>query len=296
MSLLLEAMIVILILFILVIGIIHYENKNFVVTHYMIDVDKVDLEGKRIDIAFLSDLHNCAYGEKNEKLYDAIVRQNPDLIAIGGDMIVKEPESTHEEALALIRRLAKHYPIVYANGNHEKKLELIDNKEQSHFIKYIDELKKLGVQFVNNANTTITIKGTKIEVTGLDLDLSYYKKFDRKKLTKDELKQMLPKQEKSAYQILLAHNPIYFDSYAESNYDLILSGHVHGGLVILPWIGGVLSTQLALFPKYDFGRFTKKNATMVLSRGLGSHTIKVRFNNRPEVVMVHLRDRNKKGS
>ena len=69
----------------------------------------------------------------------------------------------------------------------------------------------------------------------------------------------------------------------------MLSGHVHGGIARLPWIGGVISPSLRLFPKYDAGKFREQNGTMILSRGLGTHHIRLRFFNIPEISVIVLR-------
>lgn len=91
------------------------------------------------------------------------------------------------------------------------------------------------------------------------------------------------------YTILVAHNPEYFDDYAEWGANLVLSGHIHGGMVRLPYLGGVISPKVRLFPEYDAGLFEKNGSYMILSRGLGMHTIPVRINNRAELVEVHLK-------
>ena len=90
------------------------------------------------------------------------------------------------------------------------------------------------------------------------------------------------------YGILLAHNPAYFEAYASWGADLTLSGHVHGGIMRLPWLGGVLSTSLTLFPKYDGGEFCRGERRMIVSRGLGSHTVPIRIFNPAELVVVEL--------
>ena len=87
---------------------------------------------------------------------------------------------------------------------------------------------------------------------------------------------------------MLAHNPAYFEAYASWGADLTLSGHVHGGIMRLPWLGGVLSTSLTLFPKYDGGEFRLGEKRMIVSRGLGSHTIPIRIFNPAELVAVEL--------
>ena len=90
------------------------------------------------------------------------------------------------------------------------------------------------------------------------------------------------------FKILLSHRPEYFDKYADWNVDLVLSGHAHGGQFRLPFIGGLVAPGQGLFPKYDAGSFTEDNTTMIVSRGIGNSIIPVRFNNRPELVLVVL--------
>ena len=70
--------------------------------------------------------------------------------------------------------------------------------------------------------------------------------------------------------------------------DLVLSGHAHGGQFRLPFIGGLIAPGQGIFPKYDAGAYSEKRTTMIVSRGIGNSIIPVRFNNRPEVVIVHL--------
>ncbi len=95
--------------------------------------------------------------------------------------------------------------------------------------------------------------------------------------------------EKDRFQILIAHNPQYFKEYAGWGADLTLSGHVHGGIVRLPLLGGVVSPSLALFPKYSGGRYQQAGRTMILSRGLGTHTINVRMFNPGEVSLIEIK-------
>jgi predicted MPP superfamily phosphohydrolase len=90
------------------------------------------------------------------------------------------------------------------------------------------------------------------------------------------------------YNILLSHRPEEFDIYANSKYDLVLTGHAHGGQVRIPFIGGLVAPNQGLFPEYDSGIFTSNNTTMVVSRGIGNSIIKLRVNNRPEIVLIEL--------
>ena len=90
------------------------------------------------------------------------------------------------------------------------------------------------------------------------------------------------------FEVVLAHRPQYFDIYAESDADLVLSGHAHGGQFRLPFVGGVYVPSQGLFPKYDEGVFSENGTTMVISRGLGNSRFPIRFNNRPEIVVIEL--------
>ena len=102
------------------------------------------------------------------------------------------------------------------------------------------------------------------------------------------LEETLGKFDTSYYNILLAHNPTYFEDYAKMNPDLVLSGHLHGGLIRLPFLGGVIAPSLQLFPKYDGGRFEYEGSTMILSRGLGIHSIGLRMWNPAELVVIEI--------
>ncbi|MEE1019700.1 MAG: metallophosphoesterase, partial [Acutalibacteraceae bacterium] len=91
-----------------------------------------------------------------------------------------------------------------------------------------------------------------------------------------------------SYKILFSHRPNGFEIYKAHNIDLSLTGHVHGGQIRLPFIGGVLAPGFRMFPEYDAGVYRKDGSTMIVSRGLGNSIIPVRINDRPELVTVTL--------
>ena len=99
-----------------------------------------------------------------------------------------------------------------------------------------------------------------------------------------KLKNML--EQDTVYSVLLSHRPELFETYVACGVDLILSGHAHGGQIRLPIVGGIIAPDQGLFPKYDAGLFTDGNTNMIVSRGLGNSIIPIRFNNRPEVILV----------
>ena len=107
-------------------------------------------------------------------------------------------------------------------------------------------------------------------------------------MDQDYLASLIGRPDPDSFHILLAHNPDYFPRYAEWGADLVLSGHVHGGIMKLPLLGGVISPSLRLFPKYDGGLFEERNSRMILGRGLGSHTIPIRVFNPGELIEICL--------
>ena len=138
-------------------------------------------------------------------------------------------------------------------------------------------------------NEAVSIDEAGIIVYGLSLVLKYYRKIRDLELPEGYLENIFGKVSSDKYSVLLAHFPDRFRQYAEWGPDLVLSGHVHGGIVRLPFLGGVISPQLKLFPKYDSGMFREGRSTMILSRGIGTHTIPLRVNNRAEIVHITLK-------
>ena len=95
-------------------------------------------------------------------------------------------------------------------------------------------------------------------------------------------------EQENAYSVLLSHRPELFETYAACDVDLVLSGHAHGGQFRLPFVGGLIAPNQGLLPKYDAGLFTDGNTNMIVSRGIGNSIISIRFNNRPEIVLIEL--------
>lgn len=241
-------------------------------------------------IAFLTDLHSNLYGEKNQYLIDKIESCKPDYIMITGDMIVGGKDCDTKIAKALISYLAKKWEIFYSLGNHEQKLMQYPETCERVYSEYITYLKHMGVHVLDNETYELKRKKQSISISGLTTDYYYYGKvWKRIKMKKEYLEEVLGKKETDKYEILLAHNPAHFKAYASWGANLTLSGHVHGGIIILPFFGGVIAPSYRLFPKYDFGLFREGDKQMVLSRGLGSHTITLRINNKPELSMITLK-------
>lgn len=265
-------------IFVLLVSI--YEHRNFTCTYYNINSKKLPKEFTTKSIVVLSDLHNCGFGDKCRRLIKKIDEINPDLIIIAGDMIIKRKTyNSSSIAVKLIEALAKKYNIYYGLGNHEERERYYNNSE---FIIYKEHLEGLGVKFLDNEY--IKINGLKIYGLNIELDY-YYKSFD---FDKEYIESLLERTNSNDYNILIAHHPEYFKEYVNWGADLILSGHLHGGIMRLPLLGGIISPRFRLFPKYYGGLYEKDNKKMIVSRGLGTHTIKIRIFNKPELINIKL--------
>lgn len=276
---------IVLILFILY---IIYENHVFKVTRYHIESKKLQGLKEDINIVVLADLHNHVYGKKNQRLIKAIEEERPDMILIAGDMIVAKPDESLAVSIDLIKQLAKTFPIYYGMGNHEYRMKIYPEQYKGMYEEYLKEIQHTNVNILDNKSTKITIKGTTLNIYGLEIEREYYKRFNKAELKDNYINSLIGKPNEEEYNILLAHNPEYFKSYVKWGADMTLAGHMHGGLIRLPYLGGLASPQVEFFPKYDGGQFDEGEQTMILSRGLGTHTINIRINNRAELISIRL--------
>lgn len=267
--------------------VIYHDTHSFVVRNYDITSTKVS---KDYTFVLLSDLHGYVYGNNNDKLLEAIDRANPDAILCAGDMFTAHTEDgkiNYEPGRHLLTELAGKYPVYAGNGNHEHKIKSNTVIFGNQFDRYRASLRKAGVNTLEN--DSLYIPEANIRITGLDLGLEYFRKVVKKSMDMDYIDKLVGHSDKSTFQVLIAHNPQYFENYADWGADLTVSGHVHGGIIRLPFVGGVISPSIALFPKYDGGKYVRDDKNMILSRGLGTHSIHVRFLNPGEadVIRIH---------
>ena len=260
-----------------------WDTNRFVVKKYAFRSDKLK---KNCRIMFLSDLHNKEYGVGNRILLQAIDELSPDLVLVGGDMLRAKPGASFEKASAFVNACGKKYPVYYALGNHEYRARIYPEDYGTMYRDYMKSFEGGGIRFLDNESVLLPEFG--IRLTGLTLDKDYYKRFGKRKLKEDYLPETIGEADSSCWQILLAHNPEYFPDYAVWKPDLVLAGHMHGGVARIPGCKGVMSPALMLFPHYDGGLFEEHGSRMVISRGLGMHTIPVRLFNPGELVVVEL--------
>lgn len=231
-------------------------------------------------IAQVSDLHNAEMGKDNEKLLTMLQNAQPDIIVITGDLI-----DSRDTDLAVALRFAEQAieiaPCYYVTGNHEARIP--------EYPKLKEGLTERGVFVLEDARLEIEQSGETIVLLGVD-DPSFevdYLSGDAHTLMKDKLEALMNKDD--GYTILLSHRPELFEIYADHGVNLVLSGHAHGGQFRLPFAGGLVAPNQGLFPEYDAGQYMDHNTCMIVSRGVGNSIIPIRFNNRPEVVLIELK-------
>lgn len=263
------------------------EIHTFQITHYDIESPKLKNVKKR-KLILLSDLHNCSYGKENEKLLKAIKEEKPDIILVAGDMLVGKEQVSTETASRFVIKLSEICDTYYANGNHEQRMKENTKRYGDSYRRYKQELCKAKIIYLENEKAELQWESCDVEIHGLEIPSIGYKKFRKVSLPERCIEKSLGKADTSKYQILIAHNPIYMSDYINWGADLIVSGHLHGGVVRIPHWRGIITPQGGLFPKYS-GEITKiGDATAVVSKGIGIHTIKVRFLNPAEVVVLHV--------
>lgn len=253
-----------------------YEHQAIQYSSTVVETNKINRE---LRICLISDLHN------NRKKYSNIVEQlkenHTDLILIAGDLVDKHKES-NENALRFLEELRKIAPIYYSYGNHESSLAA---KRPELWQKYLDAIPE-DVYCLDNEVCNVS-SFPEIFISGLTLPKCFYKKGALCDDT-DALPKLPPVED--GFHLLLAHNPEYVHLYQEYKADLILSGHLHGGLMRLPFLGGLISPRLR-YPGRDAGltRLEDGQTSLFISRGLGSHTIPLRFFNRVEINFILLK-------
>lgn len=246
-------------------------------------------------ILFFSDLHGVSFGKNNKKLLDTIDIINPDAIIIGGDMIVdkykhmKVDSKAKTNAIYLLNKLCEKYTVFYGMGNHETKSRL-NEQIKAEYKNYLYCIENKNLHILANKHEYVTIKGTRFCIYGLETDPAYYSKKKIKHIDSQYVIEKLgPEPEhKRSIPIVISHNPDSFPACARWGAEYVLSGHNHGGFVRLPFLGGIIGSNFRLFPKYSAGVYKDEThaSTMLLSRGLGTHTIKFRLFNKPELMVI----------
>ena len=242
-------------------------------TDYTIRSERLPAEFEGFRIAQVADLHCAEYDEGNQKLISMLKEAQPDIIVFTGDTIdARNPDVP--VVLALLQECVKIAPCYFVTGNHECALNRMEYYEIEA------QIREIGVEILRGEAVTLERSGAEITLLGVDDE-----NFEGTLHSPEQLRELAGT---DAFTILLSHRPEYFSRYAAAQIDLTLSGHAHGGQFRLPFIGGLYAPGQGAFPEYDCGVYTYENANMVVSRGIGESSFPLRFNNRPELVIVTL--------
>ena len=248
------------------------------ITHTEAELSGLPGEFDGYKIVHLSDLHGHEYGEGSADLLARVREQKPDLIVVTGDLIDQEGQMQMIPALA--KGLAAVAPTYYVTGNHEWGLGTARVKELKAL------LSQCGVTPLTNQYEILERNGARIVLAGVDDPNGY-----ADQTTPEELYAQIEGGAPGLFTVLLAHRNDRFDRYAAAGYDFVMSGHAHGGIVRLPFVGGVLGTNREIFPKWTSGLYTVGDSTLFVSRGLGNNTVPFqgfRIFNRPELAVITL--------
>lgn len=262
--------------------------KKFQTKIYALKSPKIKPQREPLRFLFVSDLHNSLFGPGNCRLLQEMERLAPEAVLVGGDLVVAKPGYSMEVAMDFVREAARRFPVYYAPGNHEYRMRIYPETYGDMYPRYRRVLKEAGVEFLDNRKAELQTAVGRICLCGFTMDREYYRKGHRRKLPTEELERIFGRPSREAFTILLAHNPLQGDTYLDWGPDLTLSGHLHGGMVRL---GGraVVSPDFTLFPKYGCGLYRKGNSRLIVSSGLGEHTIPVRLFNPRELVVIELK-------
>lgn len=254
-------------------------QQSLTLRTYQIQTDQLD---RKIRLMVITDLHSTIYGKGQSALINKIDESQPDLILLVGD--IADDKVSHEGTKLLLADIGSRYPCYYVSGNHEIW------SGQSDAIKSM--IRSYGVTVLKGDSNLLSVNGQLLQIHGVDDPDQFvgYGTYDEivpsdwaeqfhtcQAMTKD-----------TVYDILLSHRPELTHFYTDSGFDLVLSGHAHGGQIRIPGIlNGLYAPNQGLFPSYAGGLYGLGATDMVVSRGLCKNNLP-RIFNPPELVIVDL--------
>ena len=252
-------------------------DNRIEVSDYNIQSPKIGKGFNGFRILQISDYHS----DNLPGLVDEIKSLKPDIIVSTGDLV--HDKGSYKPGIRLMERLVKIAPVYAVTGNHD-----VWRMDYSELEK---DLCKIGVKTLHDESVFLRCGDDEIRLSGIDDPAAVDKSGIEENL--EESISAIPKYD--GYTILLFHRANLMDILKHHGFDLILSGHMHGGQFRLPWGTGVCapksswgSNSKALFPKYFAGLYESHGTKMIVNRGLGNPMIIPRLFNRPEITMIEL--------
>lgn len=231
-------------------------------------------------IAHVSDLHNAQMGQNNQALLNMLEEAAPDIIVITGDL-VDSRKTDISVAAAFAKAAVSIAPCYYVTGNHEARLA------DAQYTQLEAALMDAGVAVLHDSAVTLVREDASISLLGMD-DPSFGGDSGILSSFPGTTGETTFPPQANRFRILLSHRPELFEEYVREGFDLVFSGHAHGGQFRIPFIGGIIAPNQGLFPKYDAGLYTQGTTNMLVSRGIGNSLFPFRINNRPELLLVTL--------
>ncbi|MBF0713926.1 metallophosphoesterase [Gemella sp. GH3] len=256
-----------------------HQNKCVKITKHKIINEKIPDSFNDFKIVQLSDIHCEKVGISDLVFFEQVRSQNPDIIVITGD-ILDSYRNNSDIAYNILANISNIAPTYFVSGNHEIRLPY----EYSVLRK---QLNKLNIVDLSNNKVLLEKYGESISLGGIEDFKYFYNKYKENHYTMYR-KQLLKVYNENLYNILLAHRPEKFHLYSDLKFDLILSGHAHGGQWNVPLLGRIYAPNQGYFPKYTNGLYFENISTMVVSQGLGNSSFPTRLNNRLEIITVIL--------
>jgi predicted MPP superfamily phosphohydrolase len=257
-------------------------TNRFSVVSEQIEIKNMPAEfvGKRI--LHITDLHNSRFGDGNIRLAERVVELKPDYIFVSGDCF--DRFSKRGDAITdFLKKLGGKYPVFYSLGNHDV---IVRRTMPQRYDEFYHTLCNLGVTVLDNGRTTLMENDKKIYVYGVS---AIRNEDGPVTLTAEVIEQKVGKCPDDAPVFLICHEGHLFDEFARWGADISFSGHLHGGIVRVPVLGGLFGEFGKLFPKYDKGVYEKDGRFMNLSSGLGYSKFRFRFLNTPEMSIITLK-------
>ncbi len=253
-------------------------GRCFQVSSHIVTIPKLPKEFDGYRIALISDLHDRSFGKKNFALAKSILDTHPDLVVTAGDL--HEGSHSRDRIYGLFSALSPFVSVTYTEGNHDLRPTQYITEEE--YLQYLSELSRCGAILLNDTAIPLERNGKLILLYGQSW---------RGRKTNPEIDPDIPS-------ILVCHDPLQFDQFT-SLPDLMLSGHVHGGILRLPWIGPIFAPGNGLplwkrfgrrffFPKYSRGLYYKGKHTLAVTQGVGFFCLPIRFI-RPEIMVLTLK-------
>ena len=250
-----------------------------------LSIEKFNIETEKLDvkngykIAHISDYHNTHNKFLNDAVLSSLKEEKPDIIVLTGDLVDCR-KTDIEKGVDFASNIIEIAPVYYVTGNHECNIS-IDG--QSAFDNMIKDLKSLGVEVLRGEGTSITLPNDeKINIFGIDDPYFHCGSSSEIKYATDSLCSFLDV-DKNEYNILLAHHPEQLDIYSQYGFDLVYSGHAHGGQGRIFGLGLIAPDQ-GLFPKYTSGLYEENGTKLIVSRGIGNSIAPIRIFDRPHLI------------